>query len=650
MRSYIKLLVLSIFTTLQAYGQQGSKVDSLQKALKTTRDDTTKINILSDLSFAYASNSTDTAMVYSQQQMKLAGQVNLPRFTAIAYNDLAIIQYYKGEYSEALLNNKKALQLREALGDPAQIVSSLNKIGVIYQELGDYEKAANIQLRVLKIAEKLHNEAYISTTLNNISFLMQKVKKYDDALLYSRRALAISIRQNDTFSMALAYGALENIFEQQFKGDSAFLYQSIAISLLQQINSLSELSQAYNNMGYLYRIQKKDAEGVYYYKKALDIAIKLNNRNDQAFYAANIGSVYVDIQKVDSAYIFLKQAMILNRENSKPNILKTIYSGLASYFIYKNKHDSALYYNNLYRDITDTIYSATSAQQVNELLSKYETEQKEQQIVLLNEQNKIKQLTINHRNVTIGIIAGSFAIALLLGTLFYNRYRMQQEARLQREIIRQQHLSSKAVIAAEDLERKRIAGDLHDGIGQMFSAVKMNLSGIADRIQIPVDDRQLLNKTIALVDESCKEVRVISHQMMPNVLLKSGLSSAIRDFIDKIDENKLKITLETFGLNEPLDTNVESVLYRVIQESVNNVIKHARATTLDIQLHKDDESITVTIEDNGSGFDLGKINENKGIGLKSIQARVAFLDGKVDYDTAPGKGTLVAIFIPNKSA
>jgi signal transduction histidine kinase len=182
----------------------------------------------------------------------------------------------------------------------------------------------------------------------------------------------------------------------------------------------------------------------------------------------------------------------------------------------------------------------------------------------------------------------------------------------------------------------------------MFSAVKMNLSGIADRITIEADDKKLLDKTLALVDESCKEVRVISHQMTPNVLLKAGLSAAIRDFVDKIDASKLKITLETFGLQKPLESNVETVLYRIIQESVNNVIKHANATTLDIQLHKDEEGITATIEDNGKGFDMTKIEPNNSVGLNSIKARVAFLEGRVDYDTAPGKGTLVAIFIPNK--
>jgi two-component system, NarL family, sensor kinase len=149
-----------------------------------------------------------------------------------------------------------------------------------------------------------------------------------------------------------------------------------------------------------------------------------------------------------------------------------------------------------------------------------------------------------------------------------------------------------------------------------------------------------------LVDESCKEVRSVSHQMMPNALLKSGLASAIREFIDKIDNRILKINLYTEGLDERLEENTETVLYRVIQECVNNVIKHAGANQLDISLLKDPDGISATIEDNGKGFNTTNQQKFDGIGLKNIKSRVEFLKGTVDFDSSEGNGTLVAIHIP----
>jgi two-component system NarL family sensor kinase len=132
----------------------------------------------------------------------------------------------------------------------------------------------------------------------------------------------------------------------------------------------------------------------------------------------------------------------------------------------------------------------------------------------------------------------------------------------------------------------------------------------------------------------------------PNALLKSGLSSAVKEFIDKIDSRVLKVNLYSEGLNERLDSNIETVLYRVIQECVNNVIKHSGANELDISLIKDTDGIAATIEDNGKGFSVNEKGKTEGIGLKNISTRIEYLKGTVDFDSSPGKGTLVAIHVP----
>jgi two-component system, NarL family, sensor kinase len=640
------LLLISGMHVLHMHAQ----TDSLKHALQLAKEDTLKIAILSDLCFAYANNAPDSAMHYLRQQQVIADRLNIPRYNANVLNDLATIQTYKGDYSNALANNKKALAIRQTLGDKNLLISSLNKIAIIYQEQGNYEQAADYQLRVLNLAEELDNSQYIAITLNNISFIYQKLKKYDPAMRYTRKALDMATADNDTFAMARAYATIASVYGEQLRTDSALAYQRLAVAFLERTDELSELAATCNDLGHLYSQNTENDSGLYYYRRAYNLSAGMEgNSNNTLFYAANMGSAFLRQNKNDSAYKYLRMVLTMRNADTRKNAIRTTYIGMATYYITKNMADSAIHYNNLYREITDSIYSGTMAEQANELLAKYETDKKEQQIALLDKQNTIKELTIGRKNVALGLTLSSFIFAILLGILFYNRYRLKQASVLNEAIIQQQQLASKAIIAAEELERQRIARDLHDGIGQMFSAVKMNLSGIADRMHEPdANEKVLLDKTLKLVDESCKEVRNISHQMMPNVLLKSGLSMAVRDFIDKIDETRLKVTLETFGLQQPLPADIEAVLYRVIQESVNNVIKHAGATALDIQLHKDEESITVTIEDDGKGFDIKQVPEDGGIGLKSVNARVAYLNGKVDYESAPGRGTLVAIYIPCK--
>ena len=231
--------------------------------------------------------------------------------------------------------------------------------------------------------------------------------------------------------------------------------------------------------------------------------------------------------------------------------------------------------------------------------------------------------------------------------MIWSRYRLRKQKEMDEYQAKQQELRFESVIEAEENERKRIASDLHDGVGQTMSAAKINLAALYGDISFSTEEqRNAYEKVVTLVDESCKEVRTVSHNMMPNVLLKSGLANAIRTFVSQIDGRIIKVNFYSEGLNEKMESNTEVVLYRVIQECVNNVIKHSGANHLDISLIKDEEGISATVEDNGKGFDTSKQETFEGIGLKNIISRIAYLKGTVEWESSPGKGTAVIIHIP----
>lgn len=217
---------------------------------------------------------------------------------------------------------------------------------------------------------------------------------------------------------------------------------------------------------------------------------------------------------------------------------------------------------------------------------------------------------------------------------------------MQVTLLKQQEMATRAVLEAEEAERQRIAKDLHDTIGQMMSAAKMNLSAFEHETEFKTTRQKTAFQTaVALVDDSCKEIRTVSHNMMPNALLKYNLAAAIREFVGKLDHS-LKVHLHTEGLDERMDSNVESILYRVIQECVNNVLKHSKADTLDISIVREPTVITATIEDNGCGFNTADPGKFNGIGLKNIRTRIDYLKGSLDFDSKIGNGTLVAIHVP----
>jgi signal transduction histidine kinase len=295
---------------------------------------------------------------------------------------------------------------------------------------------------------------------------------------------------------------------------------------------------------------------------------------------------------------------------------------------------------------------ALASQQATIFSNRLDSSQKEEKIRSLNRQALIQQLEIDNesldgkrKDLTIFAISAVAALAGLSGLFGYKRFRSQKEKQLQQVMMEQQDLAARSILSAEENERKRIAGDLHDGVGQVMSAAKMNLSAIESELRFNDEaQRQRFEKIISLVDESCREVRAVSHNMMPNALIKSSLAGAVREFINQVDARVLKINLHTEGLNETTDSNTEAVLYRVIQECVNNVIKHAHAQQLDISLIRDQDGISVTIEDNGRGFSPSATVA--GIGLKNVRTRINYLKGTVEWDTAPGKGTVVGIWVP----
>jgi signal transduction histidine kinase len=205
-----------------------------------------------------------------------------------------------------------------------------------------------------------------------------------------------------------------------------------------------------------------------------------------------------------------------------------------------------------------------------------------------------------------------------------------------------------AILEAEEKERRRIAQDLHDGVGQLLSAAKLNLSNLDSKITTQTEEQKLaIQNALSLVDDSVKEVRAVSHNMMPNTLIKLGLASAVREFITKLGKAPtLKVDLEIVGLDTRLDNQVETVLYRVIQEIVNNIIKHAKASQISMQLIRHETELNIMIEDNGVGFDTNQLDDFEAIGLKGIKTRIEFLNGSVHFDSYIGRGTTVIIDIP----
>jgi two-component system, NarL family, sensor kinase len=430
------------------------------------------------------------------------------------------------------------------------------------------------------------------------------------------------------------------VFEYQEDYTEAINRYKKSLTIREKMNDLVGKSYSLNFIGGAYTVQKNFAKAENYLTQSLNLRIQLKDSFAIALNYADLGYMFTEKGDYKTATNYYLQSNAIAQKLNYQDLKLTNYKELGVISQKQGDYATALNYSQKYVSLKDSIYTKTKLEQIEELNAKYQTEKKEQQLLL-------QEAKIKTKNYLLLGLFGATCLLAFAGFSFYRKRQTQNKLALQTEVMKQQDIATKAILEAEEKERQRIARDLHDGVGQVMSAAKMNLSAFESELVFKDEQQKLsFEKVISLVDEGCKEVRNVSHQMMPNALLKAGLSSAIKEFIDKIDNKTLKANLYTEGLNERIDNNVETVLYRVIQECVNNVIKHSGANQLDISLIKDTDGISATVEDNGKGFALSNKANYEGIGLKNIKSRVEFLKGTVDFDSSEGKGTLVAIHVP----
>lgn len=232
-----------------------------------------------------------------------------------------------------------------------------------------------------------------------------------------------------------------------------------------------------------------------------------------------------------------------------------------------------------------------------------------------------------------------FIAGLLLFIFHYRKRKIIHENE-------KQLIAMNSIIQGQEAERSRMAKDLHDGLGGMLSGVKLNLSSMKGSMIVQENDARLFNRSIAQLDNAIAEMRRVAHNMMPEALLKFGLTEAVQDYCEGINESKLvKIKFTQIGLNKPIEKPTEVILYRIVQELSNNAMKHANAKNIFIQLTKHERGLTLTVEDDGNGFDTGQVR--KGAGLQNVQSRIDYLKGTMEINSASGEGASFTIEIPS---
>jgi signal transduction histidine kinase len=303
--------------------------------------------------------------------------------------------------------------------------------------------------------------------------------------------------------------------------------------------------------------------------------------------------------------------------------------------IWLNLPEEAIHYSQEQIRMKEADLNKDWAQKIAEVDTKYNTEKKELEITALKNEKKTN---------TILIVSLLAILAAGAGTAYSLYKNLKQRQLLSAQRIKEleqerQITATQSVLEGETTERARLSRDLHDGLGGMLSVAKLKISTMKGNLTIPEEIVSSLNSAMELIDSSIKELRRVAHNLMPESLMKYGLNAALADFCHSTD----KVTYHFFGNDRRSDEKTEIATYRIVNELVNNSLRHSEAENINVQLLIDDTRIHVIVEDDGKGFDMETAEAKGGNGLKNIRSRVTSLGGKLEFITGLGKGTEVNV-------
>ena len=619
-----KIGLLFFFTLIKVHSQ-----NSINNS--TAKDSTITISVFSESHFHLNNDSLANLLKVTQGFDKKQSIINqlIEGHTEKGNADSTI---YYGTYLFNLGKEQKSGQKKDSL-----LSASAHIIAKASREKGLYGDAIKWHLIGLENSENLSNKNLFynhKLGMGVISFFKQD---YDEAIVIYNECIKNS-ESDDIRNQAYNYlgnlyfqkGAYKKARENYLKvNEYAISTKNIRNELISALG-LGEVSE---------RLEEYQA-ALDYYTKVIDKSL-VNNFYDLNTDAQNkLGVLYTRIGQYDAANITLSSAYINAVTWENLAYQETTLKNMINLKLAEEDFQQAYALMTRFKNISDRIKDNQNKKEVKELEIQYNTLQKEKEIE--------KQRTLK-KYLSIGFLIVLVPVIGLL-YMYYKKHQAQNELnKIQEEtnkkkirnLLKEQELKLiRASVVGEKKERKRIARELHDGIGGNLAGIKMQLSNKKEKDE----DYKKIAKQI---DETYEQVRDISHNLMPKKFDENIFTSLIKDYISGLDNSSNKKF--TFSSNTEEDVNkvnenIKVEFYNIIQELLTNAYKHAKADQIDINLNKFDNSVKLLYEDDGVGFDT--LKTKKGIGLNNIKSRVESLSGTFNIDSFPGRGTVIDIDIP----
>lgn len=646
----ISILLKAITTSLFLFfcfclSAQNVEIDSLTKKINNTDDkyEIAKINL--QLAKQYEQVNVEKGKEFALKALTFNTSDSLQ---AEVNNQLGRLYFFTAKLDSAEFYFEKAKQILTRLNN-GKLVAIVNiSIGAIQLRQGEYNKTIKTLTESATYFDETGDKLNAAKCYSNISSALAELENFPKAIEYNIRALQIFKEQN---LLRFQLITLPNLAAQYFKnGDTikAIDYNLEAEELATKMNNKRSLSIIYNNLGSIF-LDSNPQKAKEYLEKTIQIKNELNLQSGLEVALGNLGYLYKQNKEFEKAISLYNQ--VADKVNGKQLVFA--YTQLGACYKNLNRPAIALEYSEKARLLNDSILNAENQKIFTEIQTKYETEKKEKEISELKTKNLEIELKRNRNKILLFASLGILILTFFLVSIFLKsskRKRILAEQNLKiknqeiTQLLKTQELNGiDAIIDAQEKERSRIADDLHDNLGSKIATLKLYIDEIKD---LKNKEREnVWDKLKRLTDETYKEIRKIAHNKNSGLLINKGLIPAIKVIAKEISiSEKLHIDVNNINVNQRIKNNIEIQVFRIVQELLTNIIKHAEATEATIQFSEDKNVLNIMVEDNGKGFNMNEVTF--GMGLTNIEKRVDNINGNIVFDSTPGNGTTVILNIP----
>lgn len=606
-------------------------------------------DVFSTLGSIYNNQSKyDSAIYYHKLALSKRRETDDLGAQAASMNNLSLVYQRLAQYAEAVSYIDQSINIYEGLGGGRQAADSYLNKGNLLLNKGSLDEAYLSFQNALKVYEGLGLNTMMTYALINMGTTSVQLNNYDNAYRAYKRSYDILLEgDRNPMLLSYAYNGLGTMYDEHFlKFDSAIYYFKNGAENAELANNGYLLSISHNNLGTLYRKVNDLDSAMFFHESAIQLKTEIQDLSGLSSALINRGNTYLEQKKYTLAEKDFLESLAIAEDINEMGDRERAYGVLYEYSKLRNRFKDALAYLEKRDVVKDSIITTEHLNKVADLNLQYETDKKEKQIELQDVQLSAQESKLQRNQI---LILALIAVAILLVVvvlLVRNQSRKKQILIVKEGELKLREAEINAVINSQEKERNRFARDLHDGFGQLISVLKLNLSQLNEITNRDMEKREEVFKNgESVINEMFTELRNICFDLMPQTLVKRGLMSALREFGDRINQTqKVNCEVLVFDNNERLTSIMEISLFRITQEWVNNILKYAGATNITIQLTRETSELTLTIEDNGIGFNTQEFYEGKGNGWKNIQTRLNQIDGQFDLDSRAGiKSTMLTV-------